>query len=323
MEEPQMPRRTMPVAATLAAMAPFFLSGCDSDSSIAALEGNSLVSLTLQGLQPLDQGQNYQAWLVAQTDNNLIGIPVVMFNADEQGRMVHHLNPDSLLSGPFQSNVAASAVLGVAVSIELSTQLVAYSSSTFILSGEASGGTAVLKADDWLALNRDFSSVGGGYVLATPTDEDPENELSGIWFIDPSGTPVAAGLQLPEAPEGWIYEGWVEVDGKTLSTGKFVVPGLPDSAATYSGPGNAHPFPGEDFIANPPAGTIFPLDLTGASVYITVEPWEDFDVAPDTPFFLRVLQGEVPAGAESGIQYGLTSVVGEFPTGTATVQDGS
>ena len=115
----------------------------------------------------------------------------------------------------------------------------------------------------------------------------------------------------------------MEVGGKALSTGKFIFPELPDSAATYSGTGNAPPFPGEDFLANAPAGTTFPLDLTGASVYITVEPWMEYDVSPDAPFFLRVLEGEVPAGAESGIQYGLTSVVGQFPSGTASVQDGS
>jgi hypothetical protein len=307
--------------ATVAALALPTLYGCDSDASIAALEGNSLVTLSLQGLRPLDDGLNYQAWLVTQTDNNLIGVPVVIFNVDEDGRMVHPTIQDSLLSGPFSSNVAASAVLGAAVSVEVSTQLVAYSSTTFILSGESSGGTAILKADDWLALNRDFSSAGGRFVLATPTDEDPENERSGIWFIDPSAAPATAGLVLPEAPVGWIYEGWVEVDGTPLSTGKFRFLELPDSAATYSGAGTAPPFPGEDFLLNPPQGTTFPVDLRGAPVYITVEPWQDFDVAVEDPFWLRVLEGVVPAEAEAGIQYPLASVVGDFPSGTATVQD--
>ena len=230
---------------------------------------------------------------------------------------------DTILSGPYPANVDPSGVQGVAISLEVSNQVVQYSSFTFILSGENLQGTASLSAEDYFALGRDYSNADGNFILQTPTDEDPDNEESGIWFMDPTGSAVMPGLVLPGAPNGWIYEGWVDVDGIAVSTGKFVFPEEPDSTAFHSG--NVVPpfFPGEDFLFNPPQGVDFPLDLRGASVFITLEPWNQWDVYPEEPFFLRVLEAQIPAGAVPETLYPMTSVVGQFPSGTATIQEGS
>jgi hypothetical protein len=317
-----MPRRTFPLRAPLVAMLLFLglAVGCDSDSAVSGLNGNSIVTLTLDGLQPLTGGMNYQAWLVTQTDNNLVGEPVVIFNVDDQGRMVH-ATADTLISGPFPSSTPAASVLGVAVSLERSTQLESYSSSSFVLSGEMAGGSAVLTVGDWLALNQDFSNIGGSFILSTPTDQDETNELSGVWFVDPNTNPESASVDLPESTSGWIYEGWVEVGGQALSMGRFTTANLPDSASAFSGPEDPPPFPGEDFLVKPPTGLTFPLDLSGASVFITAEPGSDSDPDSDQPFFLRLLEGQVPLEPVTLTAYDLTNLTNQFPTGTATVQD--
>jgi hypothetical protein len=317
-----MPRRTFPLRAPLVAISLLLglAVGCDSDSAVSGLNGNSIVTLTLDGLQPLTGGMNYQAWLVTQADNNLVGEPVVIFNVDDQGRMVH-ATADTLIAGPFPSSAPAASVLGVAVSLERATQLVSFSSASFVLSGEIAGGSAVLTVGDWLALNQDFSTIGGSFILSTPTDQDETNELLGVWFVNPNTDPDSASVDLPEPTSGWIYEGWVEVGGQALSMGKFTHANLPDSTSAFSGPEDPPPFPGEDFLVNPPTGLTFPLELSGASVFITAEPGNDSDPDSDQPFFLRLLEGQVPLEPVTLTGYNLTNLTSQFPTGTATVQD--
>ncbi len=295
------------------------LTGCGDDKEITGLEGSSLVSLSFTGLAPLGGGLNYQAWIVAGTPTEPWGLPVVIFNVDESGQMVDPV-ADTVLTGPFQAKLDPPDIHSVGVSLEVSDTLLSYSSFTFILAGDLAQGSASLTPGHWLALDDPMSDISGRYILATPTDEDPENELGGVWFMDTGSTPAGPGLTLPAAPEGWTYEGWVALGEEILSTGKFVGPTGPDSAATYSGPVTGPAFPGEDFLTNPPTGLTFPPDLSGATVFITLEPWMEWDTEPGLPFFLRLLDGQVPADAASVTPYDLTSLGSQLPTGTATVQ---
>ena len=102
----------------------------------------------------------------------------------------------------------------------------------------------------------------GKFILATPTTDDSGDELSGIWFLDLiTGTPDVS-LQLPDLPEGWIYEGWVVMNGMPVTTGKFTQVDAADELAPYSGNDNlGPPFPGEDFVMNAPSG----IDLSYGS----------------------------------------------------------
>ena len=68
-----------------------------------------------------------------------------------------------------------------------------------------------------------IKNVNAGFNLVTPTNGPGTDELSGIWFIDSLTAPVA-GLRLPELYAGWIYEGWVEINSKLVSTGRFSNP---------------------------------------------------------------------------------------------------
>jgi hypothetical protein len=295
------------------------LLACADDPEITPIEGSSIVTLAVNGLQKIVGGLNYHAWLVVGDASNYGGYPLLVFNIDDEGRMVDPA-VDTVLSGPYEVGVAADAVLGLAVTLEITNVLLASSSFTFILGGEMIDGVANLTAEDWIAFNRDLSDADGQFVLFSPTDEDPTNELSGIWFLDSSETLYRQGLILPEAPNGWNYEGWIEVGGHTLSTGKFLFPNLPDSTANFSGPLEGPSFPGEDFLVDPPEGLTFPLDLSGGTVFVTVEPEGEWDAFPDEPFYIRLLEGTIPENPVAMVLYGMTSLVSELPTGTATVQ---
>ncbi|MBT8398360.1 MAG: hypothetical protein HKO65_18260 [Gemmatimonadetes bacterium] len=295
------------------------LFGCGGDGGVTGPKGNSLITLSFSGLEPLTGGLHYQAWALAGTASEPWGLPVVLFNVDESGQLVDPA-ADSILTGPFQAGLDPQDILGIGVSLEVSDTLLSYSSFTFILGGDAVQGSVNLDTEHWIAFDRSFTGISGRFVLATPTDEDPENELGGVWFMDTGSTPVGAGLSLPVAPEGWIYEGWVSVGDQVLSTGRFNGPTGPDSTSTFSGSIAGPSFPGEDFLTDPPGGLSFPPELVGSSLFVTVEPWMSWDVEADLPFFLRLLDTQVPADALPMTSYDLVSLEGQLPTGTATIQ---
>ena len=317
-----MPRRTSRLPTSLLSVAALFLLlfGCGGDDGITEPEGSSFVTFSFDGLEPMGGGLNYQAWVIYESGNTTVGFPLILFNINGDGQMVHPLN-DTILSGPFHADVDAVDALGIAISLEVTNVLVQVSSFTFILSGEVVQGTVNLSAEDFFALDRDFSNAAGEYILATPTDDTPDNELSGIWFMDPVADPIEPGLALPEAPKGWIYEGWIETDDDSLSTGKFVWVNEPDSTSVYSSGLNEAPeYPGEDFVVNEPQHVDFPLDLSGATVFISIEPWNEWDVFMNDPFYLRILEAQVPADATPMTLYPMTSLASQLPSGTATIQ---
>ena len=163
-----------------------------------------------------------------------------------------------------------------------------------MVAGDFSGNSASLDVGHSAALNNDFEESTGKFILATPTDDDDTNEFSGVWFLDNSSGSQATGLDLPELPEGWIYEGWAIIDGSPVTTGKFSSVTGTDDAAPYSGTANPGPaYPGEDFLLNAPAGKTFPANL--AAAVISVEPVPDNSAAP---FLLKPLVGPIDENPE-------------------------
>ena len=166
------------------------------------------------------------------------------------------------------------------------------------MAGDIVDGVAELSIGHPAALGDDFSEASGSYFVATPTTESVDDEFSGVWFLNPpsDGNPPSAALDIPVLPAGWVYEGWVVVDGQPVSTGRFLDAAGPDDFGGFSGPLPAPPFPGEDFIVNAPDGLEFPLDLRGnGTVVLTIEPADDDSPAP---FAMRPLAAPVPADLE-------------------------
>lgn len=148
-----------------------------------------------------------------------------------------------------------------------------------------------------LANNSPFSSdlpdlAEGKYILATPTTTATNDEFSGIWFVEWTNNTAQQGLSLPVLDTNWIYEGWVETDGLTLSTGQFSDGTGSDLRDRYnSGERPPFPFPGEDFVQALPG--ISAPDLRGKNTYITIEPKDQ----NSSPFFLKVLESDIPTDA--------------------------
>ncbi len=187
-------------------------------------------------------------------------------------------------------------------------------SSRKILSGSFSYASADLEISENAA---NLENLSGVYNLATPTDST-NSGLNGVWFVDSISTGHVSGLQkLPELYDGWTYEGWVEVGGQFLSTGRFTDPKKADLFSGYSGSLAGLNFPGEDFLNNAPSGFTFPLNLSSAKVYVSVE-YKDSRTNGTSPFVI-ILEGNVPSGAQYGISYNLNPTTKKITRGYAVM----
>jgi hypothetical protein len=258
--------------------------------------------VNINGLQDLGADFKYEGWLIVD------GSPVTtgLFTVDADGVMSN---------SSFNVSIAdLAAATKFVLTIEPSPDSDTAPSDVHILAGDFSGGTANLTVGDPAAIGDDFSTSTGGYILATPTNGDNNDEKSGVWFLDPSAGPGAA-LDLPTLPAGWEYEGWAVIDGTPVSTGKFTDLASADSDDSFSGTMAGPPFPGEDFLVNAPTGFTFPVDLSGKTIVISVEPSPDNSAAP---FVLKPLLGSVPADAADHTLYSMDNIsVNNNPTGTA------
>lgn len=276
--------KKLPIIA-LAASA-LFLGACnDDDDNASTNNGNLEVNLT--GLESLGNDYVYEGWLIVN------GEPV------STGTFTSVQFPQS-----FEVNAATlSAASKFVLSIEPAVDNDPAPAATKILAGDFTSNTANVSTQEMLG---DLNNAAGKYILATPTDNDPNNETSGIWFLDNSSGSAMAGLSLPELPAGWKYEGWVVMNGTPVSTGTFTAVDMADdNAATspYKGTaGNGPAYPGEDFLMGSYAGINFPADLKGKTAVISVEPYPDNAAAP---FALKPLAHTIGATATSGTVYNL------------------
>jgi len=289
----------------LAFFVSLLISACDSSSE------NNVLRLSLSGVEPLLNGFHYEGWAIIDGNPRTTG----KFNVSTSGALVT-LAGAPIANGEFETDLDLDMATAIVITIEPNGDTDDLPTATHYLAGPVSGSSAALSVGAPEALGNDFQSAAGVYILATPTDEDNANELSGLWFIDPSGASPVAGLVLPALPAGWKYEGWAVVDELPLSTGRFTSPSGADEAAPFSGPLAGPPFPGEDWLRNAPSGLTFPLDLSGQMAVITIEP--EPDDAP-APFTLKPLVGTAPADAIDHTSYPLTNQAAGFPTGTATL----
>jgi hypothetical protein len=279
-----------------------FTIGCEDDDTTTGPTVSEIV-LSILGLEDLGADARYEGWIMVN------GSPVTTgkFMVDANGALdetTFSVDQDDL-------SMATAFIL----TIEPHPDPNPDPSDVHIIAGDFSGNSATLDIMHAAALGDDFSSASGAYILATPTSADTTDELSGIWFLDPTSGPPVAGLDLPILPAGWIYEGWTVIDGVPVTTGKFTAVDAADNSAPYSSTMPAPPFPGEDFLENAPAGLLFPTDISGGTAVISVEPDPDNS---DDPFLLKPLVGSIPNPAIDHTLYAMSLNAPSFPTGTAT-----
>jgi len=284
------------------------LSACDSNDS----DGDGTLRLSFNGLDPLTNGFHYEGWAVIGGSATTTG----KFNISATGAIVD-LSGSAIANGEFDTGLDLDMATTFILTIEPSGDTDTVPSSTHLVGGDFAGDTASLSIAHGSSLGSDFTGATGDYILATPTNGADNDENSGIWFLDLSSGSPEAGLSLPTLPAGWLYEGWVVIDGTPVTSGTFTSASGVDDADPFSGVEAGPPFPGEDYLVNAPTGLSFPTDLAGMTAVISIEPSPDSDPGP---FTLKPLVGQIPGGALDHTVYSMdNNATASSPSGTARV----
>ncbi len=280
--------------------------GCEYFENSTTLNSASF-ELNITGLPQLNDTLTYVAWF----DND-----------DRPPVFIKELNPnaqgDVFLKEEQKLKFLDSAQI-LLVTVEPKSQLTATNftaSSRVVLSGRFVNGISNLTLGENFT---DFSQTNAKYTLYTPTDGDlASNPFSGIWFVDSVDlNNTVAGLNIPLLYAGWIYEGWIEVNGNKLSTGRFRNPKAADLFNGYSATVSSIPFPGEDFLNSAPSGFNFPLDLRGAKAYVSLQ-LNDGSTKGDTPG-LVLFEANLPADAISQKSNSMTLKNVSYPKGSSVI----
>lgn len=273
-------------------------SNVDVWCGVSETSDDARLELSFADLPVLGDDYLYEGWLITADGPVTSGRFVVTGNEDS-----HTFTIDRALADASQMFV---------LTIEPKFGDAPEPSDTHIIAGPFDGGVAQLTMDHGAALGTDFLGAEGGYILETPTTAGIADDFDqGVWFLEPAAGP-GAGLQLPELPAGWRYEGWVVGEDGPVSTGTFTDPAMADrdGAGDAAGPDGAPPFPGQDFI-NPA------MNLVGTKVVLSVEP--DPDDSP-MPFFIKPLAGDV-ADEGAGVFQSLGNIAeGSQVSGLATLE---
>lgn len=277
--------------------------GCTDNDEGVPTPSVSNLEVNIDGLEDLGSDYVYEGWIIVN------GAPVTTgtFSVDANKNL-------SKTSFSVDAEMLRSATAFV-LSIEPSVDPDPAPAPTKLLSGAFDNETATIGINDQVG---DFENATGTFFLRSPTDEadgmNNGNDENGLWFGTP-GMPPTPNLALPELSAGWVYEGWVVVEGVgPITTGQFADASAQtmDELAPFSGPHPGPPIPGEDFFENAPDGVEFPLDVRGRTVVVSVEPFPDNSTAP---FLLKPLVGL--AGQETApATHNLGLNADSFPSGT-------
>jgi hypothetical protein len=269
------------------------------------------LQLSLNNVAPLHNGFHYEGWAIVD------GMPVSTgkFNINDMGAVIDQDGME-IMNGYFEVATNITGASDIVITIEPDGDMDPMPAATKLIGGMVADKISMLNTSHSATLGSDFDMAMGGYILATPTNGADTNENSGIWFLDPtSGTPEKS-LNLSTLPDGWIYEGWVVIDGVPVTTGTFSHVMMVDNAAPFSGSMGGPPFPGEDFLMNAPNGLTFPTDLAGRTAVISIEPVPDDS---PMPFSLKPLVGAIPMDAVDHTFYSMDNMSSTFPTATAQI----
>lgn len=285
------------------------LTACDYFEHSDTLDSGT-IEFNLSGLPEIPDTMVFVAWF--ENEDTSQSQPVILFSGDAVNGNLSYKSEKPLrvlqTAQLFWITVERKSVLD-----SLPPRIPA--NSRKILGGRFSYASCNVAVGENV-LNFDNSSAV--FNLLTPTDASNATPLSGIWFVDSVNQTIAAGLNLPQLYGGWRYEGWVQVNGVLVSTGRFRSPKGVDQFNGYGGTSAPLPFPGEDFLTNAPAGLTFPLNLSGAKVYITLEVNDNRNAGTSAGIIL--FEGTVPSPAQSGVTYTMANANAALPAGDAIIK---
>ncbi|SVA33941.1 uncharacterized protein METZ01_LOCUS86795 [marine metagenome] len=269
----------------------------------AALGDLRGVAMGFERLQPLDQGI-YSAWLRLEKGDR-VGIGT--FNVNSNGQPV---DGQGSVIDRFTASETLFSAISILIAIEPTGAIQDAPSEAVILQGPFIDGIATMA----VPFPPGIGEATGSYRVFTPTDGPNTNEGSGVWAANANGEPT---LALADINNLYMFEHFMVINGIPLTMGRFKTTDTRDLRNPWSGPltDTAPAVPGEDFVANAPAGFTFPADLSGSRLLVTLEALYGDRVEPSQ---LIVLEGTLPA-VVGGEIIQLTNQTANFPTGTAVI----
>jgi len=268
------------------------------------------LNLQIKGM-PANKGDHYEVWSKAPSGGEQ---PIGYFRVLDGGSLV------TLAGDPFDALVLRDIPMAgseLMITLEQGDSLIEKRSEHVILRG-------TLKTTE-AELSSPYSKINGDQfaMLASPTKKAIKS-TDGVWFAK-DATSVTPGLSLPALPEGMFYASWVVMDKNGMYLlGIFSNPNKADGQATYSGTKAGWNVPGEDFVANAPKGSNFPLSLNDGKTNLIVSVEPDFrvsnkDFASSGPF-LKILSTRISYHQASVTAFKLdTPPKDTIPSGKATI----
>ena len=302
------------------------LLSCEKTELLSPASQVTSIELEMSGLNDLGGNFWYEGWFAWQDGEVVRSKSLGIFTIDAQG----HCTPNrfNIELGDLQRvqsffvTIEEDDLPGMRLEENTSGGMDTLNGpSTYkIFSAKLVTNTAYFSLGDEFLLNFDFASAQGSYLLNAVSVEQTSPSASGIWFVnkDDQGQ-LIAGLDLPDLPAGWSYQGWVVINTVPVSTGMFLSSAGADQSATYyNSAQGSYPFPGEDFLTNPPDGLSFPVDLSGKDVYITLQP--PIPENCPAPYSARIFTATIPPDAQRMTIYDLENQAGSLPSGRLDIQ---
>lgn len=294
---------------------------CKENKILSPEKSITQIELDIQGLGNLGSGFWYELWVLYEEGGSQKRQSAGIFTVDDNGALSKNAFDVNLgylqMAKGILVSIEEDDVPGMYFNVTSDTTIdtIKAPSKYRILSGTLIANDGELSVGNEFLLNFDFSSAAGSYMLATPTDSSNTHPEKGLWFVSKdTNDAIIKGLDLPDVPGTWSYNGRLNNKGTLLYTGTFTSPGGADNLALYSdSTGSAYPFPGEDFIFPDTVTTVLPNDLRGLEIGIVLTP--PYPEKAKAPFTLIPLKATIPANAVPGQVYQLENNSAGFPSG--------
>ena len=283
----------------------------------ANAKGMSSAKLTLKttGLEPM-VGQHYEGWNIVDgsalsTGRFSIAKDGNIYQVDQNGKHLFKIGKNEIAEFTVDKEQLKSSLF--VLTIEPNGDIDKNPSKVHLFGGSYNNGKANLRIEHNSSLGNDFSMANGSFILAAPTGGEFNK---GVWFFNPDQK--AESLNLPQLPDGWVYEGWIvnTMSGNKYSTGVFLDTKLADSDNAGPSAGafklNFPGFPGQDIVQ-----TSELLDDGTHAIVITVEPYPDYDPNPSS---IKILKADVDMFAVGMRSIFLDNISMSAPSGTAQIQ---